>query len=225
MKLKCQAVNVARSSSAEQTRQQILDAALRQFAARGYAGTSTQVIIEAAHVTKPVLYYHFGSKAGLFQAAVDRTENQLLEVILKIKAVTSNVHDQLVEICAALFQFARDYPTVMGLALELLLEAMERGPSCKHCLGKMHQRLAVIRKIMEQGVKERTLCNQFGSQQLAVSFLGLLHFHILFHLANPRSPLTRRTAEEAVCLFLAGAATEKSKHFVLNTQPKKETTK
>ncbi len=218
-------MNVARSSSAEQTCQQILGAALRQFAVRGYAGTSTQVIIEAAHVTKPVLYYHFGSKAGLFRTIVDQNENRLLELISRIKGEVKNTPERLVEICAAMFQFACDRPEVMSLAVDLLLQAREQGPPHKHCFGKAQKRFAVIQEIMEQGKTEGTLRNQFDSRQLAVSFLGVLHFHILFHLANPRSPLTRRTAEEAVCLFLAGAATEKSKHFVLNTQPKKETTK
>ncbi len=57
--------------SDSKTRRRILKAALRQFAAAGYAATSVQRIVDAARVTKPVLYYHFGSKAGLYQALVD----------------------------------------------------------------------------------------------------------------------------------------------------------
>ena len=44
--------------------------AARLFAAQGYDATSVREIVEAAGVTKPTLYYHFGSKEGLAQALV-----------------------------------------------------------------------------------------------------------------------------------------------------------
>lgn len=46
----------------------IARAAARLFAERGYDATSVREIVEAAGVTKPTLYYHFGSKEGLAQA-------------------------------------------------------------------------------------------------------------------------------------------------------------
>ncbi len=46
--------------------------AARLFAERGYDATSVREIVEAAGVTKPTLYYHFGSKEGLAQAVLTR---------------------------------------------------------------------------------------------------------------------------------------------------------
>lgn len=42
--------------------------AARLFATQGYDATSVRTIVEAAGVTKPTLYYHFGSKEGLAHA-------------------------------------------------------------------------------------------------------------------------------------------------------------
>jgi TetR/AcrR family transcriptional regulator len=50
------------------TRQAILAAATREFAARGYAGTGVDRIARGAAVNKAMIYYHFGSKAGLYRA-------------------------------------------------------------------------------------------------------------------------------------------------------------
>jgi AcrR family transcriptional regulator len=211
MKLNCQVRTGTRSRSAEQTRQQILDAALRLFAARGYAGTGTKAIVETGHVTKPVLYYYFGNKAGLFRAIVDQNENRLLELISKIKGEAKKTPERLLEICAAMFQFACDRPEVMSLAVDLLLQAKEQRPPHKHCFGKAQKRLAVIQEVMEQGKLEGTLRKQLDSRQLAVGFLGMIHLHILYRLANPGSPLTRHAAETAVSLFLKGAAAEDQK--------------
>ncbi len=49
-------------------RERLLAAAVPLFAAKGYAATSVRDILRAAGVTAPVLYYHFGSKEGLFLA-------------------------------------------------------------------------------------------------------------------------------------------------------------
>ncbi len=50
----------------ESVRERLLGAASRLFATKGYAATTVREIVEAAGVTKPVLYYYFGSKEGLF---------------------------------------------------------------------------------------------------------------------------------------------------------------
>ena len=43
-----------------------MTAAIALFARKGYAATTVREIVTAAGVTKPVLYYHFGNKEGIF---------------------------------------------------------------------------------------------------------------------------------------------------------------
>jgi AcrR family transcriptional regulator len=52
-------------------RRQLLDAALDAFAEQGFHATSMNDVAEAAGVTKPVLYQHFGSKRALYQELLD----------------------------------------------------------------------------------------------------------------------------------------------------------
>ncbi len=47
-------------------KQDVIDAAVRLFAGQGYEATTTFELAKAAGVTEPVIYYHFGSKDGLF---------------------------------------------------------------------------------------------------------------------------------------------------------------
>ncbi|HZQ36480.1 MAG TPA: TetR/AcrR family transcriptional regulator [Dehalococcoidia bacterium] len=54
----------------ESRRDEILAAAIRCFASRGFEGTSTREIAREAGAKQPLLYYHFGSKADLYLAAV-----------------------------------------------------------------------------------------------------------------------------------------------------------
>lgn len=209
-------MSIARTNGSEQTRQQILTAALRLFATHGYAGTSTQAIIAASRVSKPVLYYHFGSKAGLFRVVVDEAENQLLEVILKSKAEAADVRDQLEEICAAMFRFARENPLIIGLVLELTAAARQF-PASKQSLGKIRRRHAVIENIMKHGVSEGLLRKEFNHEELVVSFFGMLQSHILHFLSNPQWPLNRSAADRVISSFLTGTA-GKPKHLSDHTK-------
>lgn len=53
------------TSTTPGTRAQVMRAAARLFAERGYDAVSVREIVAAAGVTKPALYYHFGSKEGV----------------------------------------------------------------------------------------------------------------------------------------------------------------
>lgn len=55
----------------EETRDRILRAALRVFAAEGYDGASTRALAQAAGVNLPAIQYYFGSKEGLYRAVID----------------------------------------------------------------------------------------------------------------------------------------------------------
>ena len=65
----------------ERRRPQVLDAALRQFLAHGYDGTSMQAVADQAGVTKPVVYACFPSKDELFRALLRREEQRILAEI------------------------------------------------------------------------------------------------------------------------------------------------
>src|SRR3954453_2573717 len=58
--------------TAEDRREDVLDAALVAFAAAGYEGTSTEDIARAAGISQPYLFRLFGTKKELFKASVAR---------------------------------------------------------------------------------------------------------------------------------------------------------
>src|SRR5215813_8129954 len=60
-----------KKAAVDDGRERILEAATRSFAELGYAGTSTAGIARAAGVTQPLVHHHFGSKEGLWRAAID----------------------------------------------------------------------------------------------------------------------------------------------------------
>lgn len=57
--------------NAGRTRAGILEAGRTVFAEHGYSGAKVSAIVALAGTTKPMVYYHFGSKEGLFAAVLE----------------------------------------------------------------------------------------------------------------------------------------------------------
>jgi AcrR family transcriptional regulator len=61
----------------------VLASARRLFSIHGFGGTSTRDVASAAGVTAPAIYRHFGSKKGLFEAAVEEPLHAALDGFLQ----------------------------------------------------------------------------------------------------------------------------------------------
>jgi AcrR family transcriptional regulator len=63
-------MNATARLTADERRTDVIAAASKEFAARGFAGTSTQAIAERAGVSQPYLFQLFGTKKELFLEVV-----------------------------------------------------------------------------------------------------------------------------------------------------------
>ena len=55
----------------EDTRRRLIETAIAAFGELGFEGAGTRLLTERAGVNLPAIQYHFGSKEGLYRAAVD----------------------------------------------------------------------------------------------------------------------------------------------------------
>jgi AcrR family transcriptional regulator len=136
------------------TRQRLLDAATELFNQKGYAATTVREIVEAAGVTKPVLYYYFKNKEGLyaelmtgamaeFDALLERAESEPGSARERIERLAGNTmalfraYVPVVRIMYAMyygppqgapfFDFDRVHFRFQELIKRLLVEGRERG--------------------------------------------------------------------------------------------------
>lgn len=66
--------------TAVERKDDLLDAALIEFAQHGYEGTSTEDIARRAGISQPYLFRLFGTKKELFKASVSRCFRETLEM-------------------------------------------------------------------------------------------------------------------------------------------------
>ncbi len=75
-------------AEAEQTREQILDAAEGVFLERGVARASLEEIAQAAGVTRGAVYWHFRNKADLFDAMYCRVHLPMQDLFDQVLTLT-----------------------------------------------------------------------------------------------------------------------------------------
>src|SRR5579872_7195692 len=73
-------MTVAERKTKEVRREEILDAALQEFASRGLHGASTEDIARRAGISQPYVFRLFGTKKELFRAVVARCFRETLEM-------------------------------------------------------------------------------------------------------------------------------------------------
>ncbi|HFC09395.1 MAG TPA: TetR/AcrR family transcriptional regulator [Chloroflexi bacterium] len=134
------------------TRQRILDAAIRVFARKGYHETRMDDIVAEAHVSKGGVYFHFPGKERLFLAIIDQfaglLEKRLTEAIA---AERGGVRRVTAALEAGLDTFAEYRP----LAKIFLVQAVGLGERFERKRLEINDRFAsLIRTYLEQAVAE-----------------------------------------------------------------------
>jgi AcrR family transcriptional regulator len=84
-------------------RERLLAAATELFTTRGYAATSVREIVERAGVTKPVLYYHFASKEGIYLALVDQLLTDFETRLAEGRRHEGSARERVIAMCCDLY--------------------------------------------------------------------------------------------------------------------------
>lgn len=122
--------------------ERLIEAALQEFAAKGFDGASTRSIAKSADAHQPQINYHFRSKQALWEAAVDHLFGLLEAELDKLPSVDAHSADvatvvgTFAEIIRRFVRFAAAHPelnrimvheaTAPGPRLELLAESYVR---------------------------------------------------------------------------------------------------
>ncbi len=103
-----QTTSIDEQSGSAATAASLARVAARLFAERGFDATSVREIAEAAGVTKPTLYYHFGSKQGLGEAILTRPMARMTQQLLGLAGETAGRADPVRRL-EAIFQLNLDF--------------------------------------------------------------------------------------------------------------------
>lgn len=191
------------------TKSKVMEAALHLFAERGYAAASVRDIAALAGVTKPVVYYHFGSKAGLYQALLDQCLDISLEA-LKAAAQGATVREKLVRFIGTMLTLAKSNTDRIRVVVQTYSTAPGQIPEEVSFRERLLERFQWMRGIIQDGINAGELHSE-NADLLAMSIMGQTHFlttsMLVFGSTDSviAEPPMEQMAEAIVDLFFTGA--------------------
>jgi TetR/AcrR family transcriptional regulator len=164
------------------TRQKLLTAARREFAASGLAGARVDEIAARAGVNKQLVYHYFGDKDALYLAVLEWVYEEIREHERKLNLEGLAPELAIRKLIESSFDHLAAHPDFI-----LLLNDENRG-GARHVrnssrLEAMHSPLvSLVSKILSEGVRKGVFRKGVNPVQLYISIAGLSYF---FFSNNP----------------------------------------
>ena len=174
--------------------QQMLDVAGRVFAERGYHAASMDEIAGGVGVAKPMLYAYFGSKEGLYLAAVRREAARLLAALREVGS-SHEPREQLRAGALAFFSFVAEQRE--GWAV-LFREAATGGGAAAAQVAQSRRELAAT-----VGVLLHRLAPEADHEPLAEAVVGAGEALANWWVAHPDEP-PERMADRLMAVVWTG---------------------
>jgi AcrR family transcriptional regulator len=183
----------------------LLEEGLRAFAEQGYAEVSVDEIARATGATKPMLYYYYGSKAGLYRAVARRA----FTVLLSPDSVAFDAKAPPVERLRAYvrddFARMRHEPNIARFLYRTAYAQSPKAPPIDHWSLFMPSFQLVI-AIIEAAQRAKVIAAG-PAPDLALPLFGLIGIYAQLHLAGPLGDmLGDQRADRLVDLYLHGVA-------------------
>src|SRR5205814_6170754 len=136
-----------RVTAAEEKRRQILDAAVRVFARKGFHSSRVGDIAEEAGVAHGLLYHYFSSKDEVLETIFRENWSVLLERIHAVEQSDEPAREQLRHVAAILLRTWRHEPDVV----RVLVREIARSAEVQERIGELVKPIGAIRRIVERG--------------------------------------------------------------------------
>jgi len=187
--------------SGEERRRQIIEAAINLFSRKGFRGTTTHEIAEAAGISEAMIFKHFATKQELYTAIIE-VKSETEELLASAAKAARGKHDA--EVLRAvglkmLEQTERD-PSLMRLLLFSALEGHELSEIFfESRVRRLHEFLSsYIRKRVEEG-----RFRPVDPLVVARGFIGMVIHYLLIHEVFGVKRPPRSSPEEVVELFVS----------------------
>ena len=154
------------------SRQRLLQAAAEVFERKGYASASVREIVEHAGVTKPVLYYYFGSKEGLLLAILETGARDLAAAVAGAGAHAGTIRERIDHVCMAVHTLICARSSEMRVSHAAYFSATEHVPTFDF---RQFDRTIVseLERLVRQGIESGEL-RPMSSADAALAILGVL---------------------------------------------------
>jgi len=171
-------VELRRSRDADRTREEILRAAMAEFAGHGFGGARMEKIAERGSVDKKLIYYYFAGKDELFLAVLEQTYADIRSAERELHLEAGDPLQAIRSLVEFTWRYYLGHPEFLAL---LNSENMHRAGHLKrsHRIRQMNSPLIeVLADVLARGEKSGELRQGIDPMQLYISIAGLAYFYL-----------------------------------------------
>jgi AcrR family transcriptional regulator len=167
-----------RELAAQATREGILKAAIKVFAKSGFAGGRVEKISKAAKSYDRMIYYYFGSKEGLFIAALEEIYRRFCEAEAKVDLDMEQPIESLKTVVQFTWNYYQKHPEFITL---LNSENLHRGV---HISKSMQAReyssaaISILDQVLKNGIGKGVFRADVQARDVYLTIASLCYFYL-----------------------------------------------
>lgn len=190
--------------TAASAKERISECALHLFCKKGYDATSVREIVEAAGVTKPVLYYYFKNKEDLLAKILQET---LGGYTVRIEAICTQTNENVLGILRQLVdlyrEVAKNKPEIVRLINSICYSGIY--DEIFDFSAFMDNLTGLVASVLQRAKENGQLRSDMEVHTIASHFLGMLSHGMDYMVYKPEQELGEELLDSVLPLLLDGA--------------------
>lgn len=162
----------------DSTRAMILEAAIQEFAAKGFAGARVDAIALRSKTNKRMLYHFFGDKAGLYIAVLEAIFTHVTSSMRGLGLANRDPADGIRTLVLHTWHYLLGHPEFVSL---MATENLLKGEYSKRSkmISSLHDPVfAEIEKLLQRGAEQGVFREGINPMTVYMTYAGLGFFYI-----------------------------------------------
>lgn len=178
-----------------EVRERIVASALRYFSEKGYAATSLREIAEAARTTKPMIYYYFKSKEGLYVSTLGDLLQPFADAIDYATHYGNDPHEKLRAFADAYLSYFQSQEPHIAFVVR---EIFGLGENIMEEFGRnLEDRIrSRLKRVLQEGI-DQGVFRHGDVEMCSIAVMGILNMFILNRVFGD-VPINREAAVSQV---------------------------
>jgi AcrR family transcriptional regulator len=163
-----------------EVRDRIFNSALRHFSQKGFAATSLREVSQDAQTTKPMIYYYFGSKEGLYGSIVRQILEEMADAIRTHLSPDAGPAEQAVAYCGRYLDHFLAQEEIIALVLREVF-GLGGAPMAAFSRALGEDVRLPLDEVLTRGMAQQVF-RQDSVVTCATAMTGILNMFILAHV-------------------------------------------
>jgi TetR/AcrR family transcriptional regulator len=190
-------------------RERLLTAATELFSRKGYSATTTREIVAAAGVTKPVLYYYFRNKEGIYLELIRGAFAKFDALLDAFRDEQGSVTERLLRLSDQVFSLFMDNIGVARLMYSIYYGPPQGAPffdfDAFHF--KFHD---MIQQLLEEGIRRGEFRKE-NPEEMTWGILGAVNIAMELELCHPERGMGPEGLGHVLALIFHGISASEGK--------------